>query len=175
MRRVRWVQSMRHARSVTVANRLGLHARAAARFVHLASRFQSHVKVSRGSQTMDGKSIMGILLLAAADRYGADAVDRRRRRAGGARRALRLHRDRIRRGHVQRLSGIGVSGGVGRGPRRRADSAGAGAPVFDRRLADRRRDRPARARAPAVGRAARSHSAAAARPRPAARCSKRSG
>jgi len=54
------------ARSVTVANRLGLHARAAAKFVHLASRFQSHVKISRGSQTMDGKSIMGILLLAAA-------------------------------------------------------------------------------------------------------------
>jgi phosphotransferase system HPr (HPr) family protein len=54
------------SRSVTVANKLGLHARAAAQFVHLASRFQSHVKVSRGSQTMDGKSIMGILLLAAA-------------------------------------------------------------------------------------------------------------
>ncbi|HUP40716.1 MAG TPA: HPr family phosphocarrier protein [Vicinamibacterales bacterium] len=53
-------------RSVTVANKLGLHARAAARFVHLASRFESHVKVSRGTQTMDGKSIMGILLLAAA-------------------------------------------------------------------------------------------------------------
>ena len=54
------------SRSVTVANKLGLHARAAARFVHLASRFQSHVKVSRGSQAVDGKSIMGILLLAAA-------------------------------------------------------------------------------------------------------------
>jgi phosphocarrier protein HPr len=54
------------SRSVRVSNRLGLHARAAARFVHLASRFQSHVKVSRDSQTMDGKSIMGILLLAAA-------------------------------------------------------------------------------------------------------------
>ena len=54
------------SRSVTVANKLGLHARAAARFVHLASRFQSHVKVTRGWQTMDGKSIMGILLLAAA-------------------------------------------------------------------------------------------------------------
>ena len=52
-------------RSATVANKLGLHARAAARFVHLASRFQSNVKVSCGSQTMDGKSIMGILLLAA--------------------------------------------------------------------------------------------------------------
>jgi phosphocarrier protein HPr len=54
------------SRSVTVANRLGLHARAAARFVRLAARFQSHVKVSHGSQTMDGKSIMGILLLAAS-------------------------------------------------------------------------------------------------------------
>ena len=54
------------ARTVTVANHLGLHARAAARFVHLASRFQAQVRVTRGSQTMDGKSIMGILLLAAA-------------------------------------------------------------------------------------------------------------
>ena len=55
-----------NARSVTVANALGLHARAAARFVHLASRFRSDVKVTCGSQTMDGKSIVGILLLAAA-------------------------------------------------------------------------------------------------------------
>ena len=54
------------SRTVTVANSLGLHARAAAKFVHLASRFRSNVKVSCGSQTMDGKSIMGILLLAAA-------------------------------------------------------------------------------------------------------------
>lgn len=55
------------SRSVTVSNRLGLHARAAAKFVHLASRFQSRVKVTRGTETMDGKSIMGILLLAAAN------------------------------------------------------------------------------------------------------------
>ena len=51
---------------MTVANHLGLHARAAGRFVHLASRYQAQVQVTRGSQTMDGKSIMGILLLAAA-------------------------------------------------------------------------------------------------------------
>ena len=67
------------SRSVRVANKLGLHARAAARFVHLASGFHSHVKVSRGSQTMDGKSIMGILLLAAATgtvlRVSADGED----------------------------------------------------------------------------------------------------
>jgi phosphocarrier protein len=53
-------------RSVTVVNTLGLHARAAARFVHLATRFDSHVRVRRDSKVMDGKSIMGILLLAAA-------------------------------------------------------------------------------------------------------------
>ena len=51
---------------MTVVNRLGLHARAAARFVHLAARYSSQVRVSRGPRTVDGKSIMGILLLAAA-------------------------------------------------------------------------------------------------------------
>ena len=54
------------SRSVTVVNPLGLHARAAARFVHLATRFDSQVRVGRDSKVMDGKSIMGILLLAAA-------------------------------------------------------------------------------------------------------------
>ena len=53
-------------RSVTVVNALGLHARAAARFVHLAARFSSQVRVARDAKVMDGKSIMGILLLAAA-------------------------------------------------------------------------------------------------------------
>ena len=52
-------------RSVTVVNQLGLHARAAARFVQLASRYKSQVRVSRDAKMMDGKSIMGILLLAA--------------------------------------------------------------------------------------------------------------
>jgi phosphocarrier protein HPr len=53
-------------RSVEVTNALGLHARAAARFVHLATRFSSQIRVSRDTKVMDGKSIMGILLLAAA-------------------------------------------------------------------------------------------------------------
>ena len=52
--------------TVTVTNALGLHARAAARFVHLAARFASKIRVSRDTKVMDGKSIMGILLLAAA-------------------------------------------------------------------------------------------------------------
>jgi phosphocarrier protein len=53
-------------RSVQVTNALGLHARAAARFVHLATRFSSQIRVARDTKVMDGKSIMGILLLAAA-------------------------------------------------------------------------------------------------------------
>ena len=103
------------SRSVTVANRLGLHARAAARFVHVASRFRSQIRVTKGSQTMDGKSIMGILLLAAAAGTTLTVSADGARRAGGHRRALRVHRNRVRRGHVQRLSGIGVSPGVGAG------------------------------------------------------------
>ncbi len=54
------------SRAVTVANRLGMHARAAARFVHLATRFDAQIQVRRDAKVMDGKSIMGILLLAAS-------------------------------------------------------------------------------------------------------------
>jgi phosphocarrier protein HPr len=54
------------SQNVTVVNQLGMHARAAAKFVHLAGRFDSRVRVMRDQREMDGKSIMGILLLAAA-------------------------------------------------------------------------------------------------------------
>jgi phosphocarrier protein len=54
------------SRSVTVVNQLGMHARAAAKFVHLAAKYQAHVRVARDAREMDGKSIMGLLLLAAA-------------------------------------------------------------------------------------------------------------
>ena len=54
------------SQAVTVVNQLGMHARAAAKFVHLAGRFESRVRVARERREMDGKSIMGILLLAAA-------------------------------------------------------------------------------------------------------------
>ena len=49
-----------------IINALGLHARAAARFVQAATRFASSIRVTRGERTVDGKSIMGMLLLAAA-------------------------------------------------------------------------------------------------------------
>jgi phosphocarrier protein len=51
---------------LTIVNPLGLHARAAARFVNLASTFRSQIRVTRGARTVDGKSILGLLLLAAA-------------------------------------------------------------------------------------------------------------
>jgi len=69
------------SRSVVVVNQLGIHARAAAKFVHLATRFQAHVRVARDRHEMDGKSIMGILLLAAARgstiTISAEGVDER--------------------------------------------------------------------------------------------------
>jgi phosphocarrier protein len=54
------------SQAVTVVNQLGMHARAAAKFVHLATRYEARVRVARDRREMDGKSIMGILLLAAA-------------------------------------------------------------------------------------------------------------
>ena len=54
--------------SILVANKLGLHARAAAKLVRLTSRFSSDVYISRddASQQIDSKSILGILMLAAS-------------------------------------------------------------------------------------------------------------
>ena len=54
------------SRAVVIGNTLGLHARAAARFVQLAGTFGAQVRVDRAGRTIDGKSIMGLLLLAAA-------------------------------------------------------------------------------------------------------------
>ena len=66
-------------RQCVIRNRLGLHARAAAKFVHTATRYTSQIRVTRDGKTMDGKSIMGILLLAAAAgttvTISADGID----------------------------------------------------------------------------------------------------
>lgn len=53
-------------RDVRIVNRLGLHARAAAKLVHLANRFDADVWLIRNGEEVDAKSILGILLLAAA-------------------------------------------------------------------------------------------------------------
>lgn len=51
-------------KSVTIINKLGLHARAAAKFVSKASRFASQVEIICGDQRVNGKSIMGVMMLA---------------------------------------------------------------------------------------------------------------
>jgi len=58
------------SRNVTIINQLGLHARAATRLVNCASGFVAEIIVKKGARSVNGKSIMGVLTLAAAT--GAD-------------------------------------------------------------------------------------------------------
>ena len=53
------------SKEVDIVNKLGLHARAAAKFVTLASRFKSDIDVARNGRQVNGKSIMGVMMLAA--------------------------------------------------------------------------------------------------------------
>lgn len=53
-------------REVEIVNRLGLHARAAAKMVHTAGRFESQVTLVKEGEEVDAKSILGLMLLAAA-------------------------------------------------------------------------------------------------------------
>jgi phosphocarrier protein len=53
-------------RTVTIVNRLGLHARAAAKLVTLAAKFKCDIRIRKDSREVSGKSIMGVLMLAAA-------------------------------------------------------------------------------------------------------------
>ncbi len=50
---------------ITIINKLGLHARASAKFVSTAARFQSRLDVTKDGKTINGKSIMGVMMLAA--------------------------------------------------------------------------------------------------------------
>ena len=52
-------------KSITIKNKLGLHARAAVKFVNMANRFGASVKIVKDGNEIDGKSILGILTLAA--------------------------------------------------------------------------------------------------------------
>ncbi len=58
-------QETQEIRTVRIQNRAGMHARPAAEFVKLAGRFRAQVRVARESLEVDGKSIMGVLMLAA--------------------------------------------------------------------------------------------------------------
>lgn len=55
----------RAEKEVIVRNKLGLHARAAAKFIKLAEKYKSRIEITKDSRTVNGKSIMGILTLAA--------------------------------------------------------------------------------------------------------------
>ena len=52
-------------REVTIVNKLGLHARAAAKFVTLAGQFAAEIQLARGGRAVNAKSIMGVMMLAA--------------------------------------------------------------------------------------------------------------
>ena len=52
-------------REIVIINKLGLHARAAAKFVTLAAGFDAEIRLARGSREVNGKSIMGVMMLAA--------------------------------------------------------------------------------------------------------------
>lgn len=54
------------SQTFTISNELGLHARAAAAFVKIANRFRSEITVKKDQVSVNGKSIMGVLMLAAA-------------------------------------------------------------------------------------------------------------
>ena len=56
---------MKAQRTVEIVNERGLHARASAKFVKLANEFEAEVTVSRDDQTVDARSIMGLMMLAA--------------------------------------------------------------------------------------------------------------
>lgn len=52
-------------REFTIQNKLGIHARPAAQFVKMASRFSAEIRVEKDGEEVDGKSIMGLMMLAA--------------------------------------------------------------------------------------------------------------
>ncbi len=52
-------------RELTIQNKLGIHARPAAQFVKMASRFSAEIRVEKDGEEVDGKSIMGLMMLAA--------------------------------------------------------------------------------------------------------------
>ncbi len=56
---------MLQEREVTIINKLGLHARAAAKLVNIASKYSSLIEIEKDGQRVNGKSIMGVMMLAA--------------------------------------------------------------------------------------------------------------
>ena len=59
-------ETVRRVAVATILNKRGLHARASAKLVEAAARFQSHITVSKDGQSVDARSIMGLMMLAAS-------------------------------------------------------------------------------------------------------------
>ena len=59
-------ETVRRQAVVTIPNKRGLHARASAKLVEAAARFKSHITVTKDGQTVDARSIMGLMMLAAS-------------------------------------------------------------------------------------------------------------
>lgn len=57
---------MSQTKTIEIINKLGMHARAAAQFVQLASSFTSHIEIEKDNRRVNGKSIMGVMMLAAS-------------------------------------------------------------------------------------------------------------
>jgi len=57
---------MEASRDIEIINKLGMHARAAAKFVKLASNFNSNIDIEKDSRRVNAKSIMGVMMLAAS-------------------------------------------------------------------------------------------------------------
>ncbi|WP_299198622.1 HPr family phosphocarrier protein [uncultured Amphritea sp.] len=53
-------------KQITIINKLGLHARAAAKLINVTSSFSSDIKITKDGRTVDGKSIMSVMMLAAS-------------------------------------------------------------------------------------------------------------
>ena len=82
-------------KTVEIVNKLGLHARAAARFVETAAAFESDIEVSSGENTVDGKSIMGLMMLAAARGSTVELTVRGRDEEGALMTLVKLIEDRF--------------------------------------------------------------------------------
>ena len=61
-------------KEINIINRLGLHARAAAKLVTLASEFNSSIQLKRGKKQVNGKSIMGVMMLAAGQGSSIEVI-----------------------------------------------------------------------------------------------------
>ncbi len=99
--------------SIEIINKLGLHARASNKFTQTASQFQSEVRVTKNDSRVNGKSIMGLMMLAAAKEYGHRAGNRRRGRGGSDARPDRLNQRLLRRGRIMSIVLPGVAAGKG--------------------------------------------------------------